>query len=558
MSSAHIVANQAGKPAGQSSVSRRDLDLAVVVYLSNASDDGVRSHRWRMVDRPSGSLAVITNKASAVAQFTPDVPGSYLVELEVDEARDGQVDRRVFAVLTDFGGATSRPLRIPAAGEDDEANWLYDFGVTATPNTRGWMPDFVELLLYTGLLGGADTLAAVLLAGNTTSGSDIVVSAGDAVRGAPGAGLMLTDGAGLGSIILSVTGDVDEAGADLSRTASGSIEDTAPSYKLNASGGATLSTPEVILSTAAALLRGTDGATPTGFTVRGGDGSGGNTAGAGLTLRGGVSVGTGVGSDLNLSPGEVATGARGAVILSHTGPDTDRLTDRRTSGTNGATVSDFTGTRNPSGLITASCGDVYRRDSGSLGEVYVKSAGNASSASWHKLGNTTLFSRDNVAQTVSGTTTETTIVDHTVLGGSMGANGTLRVHAQGLISATAVGTKYTFRIKFGGTTIFAAQTATVGPAAGSLAWCMDVTLVNANNAAVQTGGGRFDISDVSNATTGVGILSSAGGVGGAISLAAGAKDTTSDQHFTLTVEHTSNSASTSTTRSSTQAVISLH
>lgn len=908
MSSARIVADQAGKPAGQASLSRRDFDLAVPVYLSNASDEGVRSHRWRMVDRPSGSVAVITNKASAVAQFTPDVPGSYLVELQVDEAHEGQVDRRVYAVLTDFGGQSPRPLRIPASGEADEANWLYDFGVTTAPNRRGWMPDFVELILYAGVINGqVGTLHAVLTVGNTTGGEDILLSSGDALRGAPGAAANVIGGSGVngfgvniqgadssgpngnggpvairsgnkagvgtdgplsvtggedavitlgstgdatvstpnGKIALGSSGNIEEtaggdhevlaqgnctrealtgnitdtaagsyvlgalsigltsaagislqagttmvahsgttmqiqagsslavtavttatqtsasatrstssggivdtastsiaqtAGTSATRTASagnisdtasanasrtatagsisdtaataanrtvtaGSISDTATtaanrtvsagsisdsastSYQctaasaasltcsagtttiqatlgtvavtggtnvsltagvnttlyatnditLNAqqdvdvsaaatitttSGGAstfgaggamtlssasasrstfsgniadsaagnhttggvditrsasaaisdtaattatttaptsvTLATPAVILSTGSSVLRGTDGATPTGFTVRGGSGSGGNTAGAALTVKSGDSVGSGSGTTLTLSPGAVVTGSRGRVLATHDGPDTDELLALSTTGTNGAAVDLLVGTQNPSAAaISASCGDLYHRDTGSLGEKYIKSAGNGNTSGWHKVGNTTLFARSTVGQTVSGTLTETTIVNVTVPGGAMGSNGTLRVHAQGTMVATTVSSTVTIRIKFGGTTIYQDVTPTLVAGNAARAWVIDVTLVNTNNTSSQAGGGRVSISAPTVATTGVGALATAD-TGGAVRLGTAAIDTTSDQSFLITVEHSSNSAGTSTVRTTATSVLSLH
>jgi hypothetical protein len=560
MSSAHIVANQAGKPAGQSSVSRRDLDLAVPVFLSNASDDGVRSHRWRMVDRPSGSTAVITNKASAVSQFTPDVAGSYLVELQVDDADEGQVDRRVFAVLTDFGGATTRPLRIPAAGEDAEANWLYDFGVTLTPNTRGWQPDFVELLLYTGLLApaAAAALDAVLTVGNTTGGLDILLSAGDALRGAPGQPATIVGGSGVSG------NDAVMSGADATGPV-GDGGDVSLAGGAGAGGGADgvvlMRAPDVVLTTASANLRGADGGSPTGFTLRAGDGVGGNTPGAELVIRGGDSVGSGAGSSVAISPGDVVTGARGRVAVSHTGPDVDALLSERTSGTDGAEVLVFVGTRNPSAgvaPVVADCGDVYRRDSGTLGEVYVKSEGNANDRGWHKLGNVTLFSRDHVTQVVSATVVETTIASHTVPGYALGVNGTLQVRAQGTLTAEAANPcSFTFRLTFGGVPVYEANT---GNLDGTMAWALDVTLVNANSLGAQGGGGQFSLSaSPSTAAVGVGNLDFGfGALGGAISLATSAVDTTVDQTFDLSVEHSSATATAQTVRTSTQGYLSLH
>lgn len=149
MSKAEIVID-IGSSKGEPGVSRRDGSVGAVVTLRNASDDGVRSWRWRLLDIPSGSATSLTNKVSAVTQFTPDDYGTYEVQLEVDEGGTGQVSQVLVAVLSDFDGASDRPVRIPSAGERDQANWRYDFGVIPDKNKRGWHPDFVELVLHAG------------------------------------------------------------------------------------------------------------------------------------------------------------------------------------------------------------------------------------------------------------------------------------------------------------------------------------------------------------------------------------------------------------------------
>lgn len=71
------------------------------------------------------------------------------------------------------------------------------------------------------------------------------------------------------------------------------------------------------------------------------------------------------------------------VYYSHPGPDTDRVTDTETTGTNGASVATFVGTRAPESNITGGPGDFYRRDAGaSGGALYLKSTGVATSTGW--------------------------------------------------------------------------------------------------------------------------------------------------------------------------------
>lgn len=159
MSAASIIITQEGV-AGAAGVSRDDLVLSEVVTLRNANDNGVRSWRWRMKDRPTGSSAVLSNPTAAQVTFTPDEPGTYLIELKVDAGLAGQIDTRIAAVREEINGEDVRWI---AAGEDAEANW--------DGNTRGWLPD-LELLIQ-ALSGGSSTHAASHLPG----GADALTTA---------------------------------------------------------------------------------------------------------------------------------------------------------------------------------------------------------------------------------------------------------------------------------------------------------------------------------------------------------------------------------------------
>ena len=139
MATASIRINQAtnSSPTGVAGRSRDDIDAGDVVQLRNADDTGVRSWRWRIVDRPEVSTANLSNPVSAAPTFTPDAFGSYLIELVVNKGRTGEVDRRVVAVRDTLG------LRVPAAGEAAEANWL----IGGEPNDRGYQPEFERMRL---------------------------------------------------------------------------------------------------------------------------------------------------------------------------------------------------------------------------------------------------------------------------------------------------------------------------------------------------------------------------------------------------------------------------
>lgn len=141
MTEARIIISQLGA-SGPPGIARRDLVLDEVVTLSNQDNTGVRSWRWRLLDKPDGSTAALSGAVQATATFTPDVAGSYLIELQVDEGRGGQVTRTIAAVLEAFGATY---IRWPAAGERNEANWT----INGVQNTRGWTSDFVDAIKAT-------------------------------------------------------------------------------------------------------------------------------------------------------------------------------------------------------------------------------------------------------------------------------------------------------------------------------------------------------------------------------------------------------------------------
>lgn len=192
------------------------------------------------------------------------------------------------------------------------------------------------------------------------------------------------------------------------------------------------------------LVRGGDAAAGAGGALvqRGGDATAGNNAGGDTSLAGGASVGTGAGSSVFLSPGAVGTGARGTVQVSHAGPDLDRVFELATTGTNGAAVSLFAGTRVPEGSVTGSPGDLYLRDSGTLGGLFLKSTGVATNTGWLAFAEaapTPAEANSNVAIALSG-------VEQTLLSANitLGANTTGRAEALFVanlsLGATVIGT----------------------------------------------------------------------------------------------------------------------
>lgn len=112
MVTANIIINQIGRPPGLPGQSRDDLVLGVSVALSNENNSGVNAWNWRLLAKPQGSTAGLDTPLAATCAFTPDLAGSYLVQLLLNGVAQATA---VAAVKTAYLG-----LRVPASGETHE------------------------------------------------------------------------------------------------------------------------------------------------------------------------------------------------------------------------------------------------------------------------------------------------------------------------------------------------------------------------------------------------------------------------------------------------------
>ncbi len=111
MVSSLIVINQVTKSAGVAGTSREDLSTGYLVTLTNSNNTGVLTWQWKMLSRPPTSTAVLSGTTTLAATFTPDVSGSYLIELIVNSTIKSQL---IAAVKHGTG------LRELAKGESNE------------------------------------------------------------------------------------------------------------------------------------------------------------------------------------------------------------------------------------------------------------------------------------------------------------------------------------------------------------------------------------------------------------------------------------------------------
>lgn len=141
----------ASAPGSSSSTLSADAgsDQSVVIGQRTLIDGSASSgsaverltYRWRFVSRPSGSNAVLGNTSASVAQFTPDVPGSFVIELTVSDGVQSDTDR----VLVTSANGNSAPMANAGRAQNVSAGTLVqlDGSSSTDPNsdslTYSWL-----------------------------------------------------------------------------------------------------------------------------------------------------------------------------------------------------------------------------------------------------------------------------------------------------------------------------------------------------------------------------------------------------------------------------------
>lgn len=119
------------------SVTPLGITAGNVVSCTNFNNSGIGSWRWTLVDKPRTSVSGLSGASAATSTFTPDVPGTYLLQLRtyIDAAAtilDAVATAAVFVRYT-----TTPTWRVPAAGETTEVH-----------PTRGWANEMNDILDY--------------------------------------------------------------------------------------------------------------------------------------------------------------------------------------------------------------------------------------------------------------------------------------------------------------------------------------------------------------------------------------------------------------------------
>ncbi len=151
---------------------------------------------------------------------------------------------------------------------------------------------------------------------------------------------------------------------------------------------------------------------------------------------------------------------------------------------------------------------------------------------------------------INTTAAETDLLNYSVLGNSMGANGFIKFKISGYILQNQVtGTTYTFKVKFGGTTMYSGVSNSIAQSAVKQPFRIEGELYNENATNAQGLSATIILNDTAATTTGIGDIGDDEGVINAGFSSEGAdttKDTTTDQTFQVTVTMSVSNAATHT------------
>ena len=152
-------------PIGTPGVARDDIWLSQPV-VSRSTLSGNTAWQWSFLDVPPGSAAVFSGSTTAAATFTPDIPGTYRIQLVTNGGGLGNIVVLVVRVrYSSTGALLYHGLCLPAFGERVNEDNVLIPPVSGPQNLRGYAPFFESILAYVLTLsggGGGVTPATVI------------------------------------------------------------------------------------------------------------------------------------------------------------------------------------------------------------------------------------------------------------------------------------------------------------------------------------------------------------------------------------------------------------
>lgn len=460
-----------------------------------------------------------------------------------DEPNTVFTDPIASASVTISAGTAAGTLRVAGLGE--AFGGALELRITGTRQGSDVLKAdiSVDLVARAGVAAPRRSLADTLVVGNTTDGTDLVVSSTDEIRGGDAASPTALTLRG-GDATSGNTNGADaivKGGAASGTGVQGNVQLSASSVLANATAGeASTSADELVV---------------------------GQFALAGAR---GISVVNDGTSTLWLAFGRSGVPLVGGVAYEHSG---DFLALRANNGNRVEISSAYC---RPTTDLFTSCGDSTHRwtdlfanqltlvdgistpgNQAGHGRLFVDSADgslkikygdNTVATVCHdqnvvNVGQVTSFTTD---LDVTSTVTETDVLNYSVPANALGANGTLRVHFQGdYLGIAAAASSLRIRVYFGSTTLYDDTSAVITTNASRRPFFLRLLLVNQNATNDQSGGGYVNLGAPGGATTGVGDLQTAPFFHTPIVFADAAVSTTSAQTFRISIMHSQNSPNVS-------------
>lgn len=128
---------------------------------SDANNDSL-TYAWTITSKPAGSTVAISNATSAIASVVPDVDGSYIAQLIVN---DGKTDSSADSVTITVTTAVSNTSPVANAGADQSVST----GATVSLSGSSSSDAESDTLTYSWSLTGAVPAGSTALISNATS-----------------------------------------------------------------------------------------------------------------------------------------------------------------------------------------------------------------------------------------------------------------------------------------------------------------------------------------------------------------------------------------------------
>ena len=144
MAAPTILIDQGALPAGTPKQSRRDLAVGTPVNVSDPANPTATVFLWELVP-PPGSAATLSSTTVAAPTFTPDIPGAYLLFLNVNSGELSYTQDADGNKISDQGGAG---IELP------NGTLAHGIGESQQFGLQGWGTRFDELFPFFDQLRG--------------------------------------------------------------------------------------------------------------------------------------------------------------------------------------------------------------------------------------------------------------------------------------------------------------------------------------------------------------------------------------------------------------------